>query len=150
LFEVFSFDVCDTEVLVILREALICFQAQKERVKTETAHSKKLGLAIRLLPPSKEDQEEASRVKFAHKFEHNRKLKRAAINSSSIFSQSSVQKQISCGDLERKLQLVAKKRRINGCDLRSSVMGNIKPLSGSAVSSSRYVSSVTTYVPKSM
>eukprot|EP00250_Pteridium_aquilinum_P013510 c21379_g1_i1 orf=802-1293(+) len=112
-------------------------RVQKERVKSEVDYSKKLGLGIRLLPPSKEDAEEASRTKFAHKFEFNRKQKRAAINASSIFSHSSSKRNYPLGECDQKLQLLAKKRKMDVAAVQSSVTGRVKPLSASIVTAGK-------------
>ncbi|KAI5054703.1 hypothetical protein GOP47_0029848 [Adiantum capillus-veneris] len=103
---------------------------QKERVKAETDHSKKLGLGIRLLPPSKEDAEEASRTKFPHKFEANQKQKRAAIIASSIFSQESGKRNRAVAGSEEKLLLLAKRRRMDVAAAHRNLIGRcIAPLS---------------------
>ncbi|MCO5575324.1 hypothetical protein L7F22_029124 [Adiantum nelumboides] len=106
---------------------------QKKRVKAESDYSKKLGLGIRLLPPSKEDAEEASNTKFAHKFEANRQRKRAAIVASSIFSQGSHKRSHAVGDSSEKLQLLAKRRRMDVTAVHSNLIGRVKPLSRSVV-----------------
>ncbi|KAH7287053.1 hypothetical protein KP509_32G034800 [Ceratopteris richardii] len=108
---------------------------QKQRVKSETDYSKKLGLSIRLLPPSKEDTDEASRTKFAHKFDVNRKNKRAAIIASSIFSEGLGKHDRSVGEFDQRLQLLAKRRKMDAAAVHSNLIGRVKPLSKSAVSS---------------
>lgn len=117
-------------------------RAQKERVNAEAAYSKKLGLGIRLLPPSEEDIEAASKTQFPHKFEINQRQKRAAINASSIFSKRS---HPSVVDSDQKLQqLLAKRRKMNAAAVHSSVTGKVKPLS--AISAGRSVSSANRFV----
>lgn len=111
---------------------------QKERVKAETDYSKKLGLGLRLLPPSKEDAEEASKTKFAHKFEANRKQKRATIFASSIFSQGSGKRNRPSGGSDEKLQLLAKRRKMDAAAVHSNLIGRVKPLSGSVASGDRH------------
>ncbi|KAK9082068.1 hypothetical protein Syun_031467 [Stephania yunnanensis] len=59
---------------------------QKKRVADEEAVARKIGLGIRLLPGSEEDSSMAKHVKFSSKFDKNKKNKRVAIVSSSIFS----------------------------------------------------------------
>lgn len=112
-------------------------RGQKERVNAEIDHSKKLGLGIRLLPPSKEDAEAASGTKFAQKFELNRKQKRAAIKASSIFSSSSNKCNRLPEDLAYKSQLLAKRRRVDAAAVQSALAGRVKPLSGSVASATR-------------
>lgn len=107
-------------------------RAQKQRVAAEVKHSRDLGLGIRLLPSSKEDAEEASKVKFAHKFEINRRHKRAAIKASSIFSSSAKRSNPSLNDLDQ-TRLFEKRRKINVAAVQSSVSGKIKPSSRSTV-----------------
>lgn len=105
-------------------------RAQKQRVAGEAEYSKKLGLGIRLLPPTKEDAEEASNTKFAPKFEFNRRQKRAAIKASSIFPNSSKERGPLLTSSDQVLQLLAKKRKINAAAVQSSVSGNMKPPPG--------------------
>ncbi|KAL3824062.1 hypothetical protein ACJIZ3_020091 [Penstemon smallii] len=95
---------------------------QKKRVAEEEATSRKAGLGIRLLPSSKEDAAAASRVKFATKFEKNRKDKRALINAASIFSGSS-------SSDKRRLELEAKRRKINAVSASKLLVGGFKPSS---------------------
>jgi len=99
-------------------------QSQKKRVAEETAHSRKRGLGIRLLPASKEDTEMAAKIKFSSRFEMNRRDKRAAINASSIFSDSSYSK-----STDKRLELLAKRRKINATAAHSSLCGKFKPSS---------------------
>lgn len=98
---------------------------QKKRVAEEEASSRKAGFGIRLLPVSKEDATSASRVKFAKKFEKNRKEKRALIQSASIFSGSL---STSVSD-KRRLELEAKRRKINASTASKLLVGGIKPSS---------------------
>lgn len=112
-------------------------RVQKERVKSEVDYSKKLGLGIRLLPPSKEDAEAASKTRFSQKFDFNRKQKRAAINASSIFSNSSSRRTRPLEDVDHKLQLLAKRRKVDAAAVQSAVAGRVKPLSGSVASAGR-------------
>ncbi|XP_051122301.1 uncharacterized protein LOC127245456 [Andrographis paniculata] len=95
---------------------------QKKRVAEEEAYARKSGLGIRLLPISEEDTTAASRVKFATKFERNRKDKRALIHASSIFSGSSTS---SC---DKRLELEAKRRKISPGTASKLLTGGIKPL----------------------
>lgn len=97
---------------------------QKKRVAEEEANSRKAGLGIRLLPVSEEDTASASRVKFATKFEKNRKDKRALIHATSIFSGSST----SVSD-KRRLELEAKRRKISAATASKLLVGGIKPSS---------------------
>eukprot|EP00252_Welwitschia_mirabilis_P008930 TRINITY_DN2119_c0_g1_i1.p1 TRINITY_DN2119_c0_g1~~TRINITY_DN2119_c0_g1_i1.p1 ORF type:complete len:313 (+),score=71.22 TRINITY_DN2119_c0_g1_i1:230-1168(+) len=102
---------------------------QKKRVAEETAYAKEKGLGIRLLPPSKEDAELAAKVKFAAKFDRNKKDKRKAIMSSSIFST----KYSDCRD--NKLELLAKRRRVDAAAAHTSLCGKFKPSSKSVKTS---------------
>ncbi|KAK4410355.1 Coiled-coil domain-containing protein [Sesamum angolense] len=97
----------------------------KKRVAEEEANSRKAGLGIRLLPSSAEDAAAASRVKFAGKFERNRKDKRALIHASSIFSGSSTS---SVPD-KRHMELEAKRRKINAATASRLLVGGVKPSS---------------------
>ncbi|KAL8533430.1 hypothetical protein ACS0TY_009713 [Phlomoides rotata] len=99
-------------------------RGQKRRVAEEEANSRKAGLGIRLLPVSEEDATSASRVKFAKKFEKNRKEKRALIQSASIFSGSST----SVSD-KRRLELEAKRRKISASTASKLLVGGIMPSS---------------------
>ncbi|KAL8518314.1 hypothetical protein ACS0TY_009616 [Phlomoides rotata] len=99
-------------------------RGQKRRVAEEEANSRKAGLGIRLLPVSEEDATSASRVKFAKKFEKNRKEKRALIQSASIFSGSST----SVSD-KRRLELEAKRRKISASTASKLLVGGIRPSS---------------------
>lgn len=89
----------------------------------EEAASKKMGLGIRLLPPSQEDAASARHVKFAHKFDKNRRDKRALINSASIFSESS--------SSARRMELESKRRKINAASASRLLVGGYKPSSWS-------------------
>lgn len=97
---------------------------QKKRVAEEEAHARKAGLGIRLLPVSEEDAAAASRVKFATQFERNRKDKRALIHATSIFSGSSAS-----GSDKRRLELEAKRRKINAGTASKLLVGGFKPSS---------------------
>ncbi|EYU40856.1 hypothetical protein MIMGU_mgv1a022923mg [Erythranthe guttata] len=99
-------------------------RGQRKRVAEEEAVSRKSGLGIRLLPVSEEDSAAASRVKFATKFERNRKDKRALIQSTSIFSGSS-----SSVPDKRRVELEAKRRKINAGTASKLLSGGIKPSS---------------------
>ncbi|KAL7132547.1 hypothetical protein ABFS83_12G081600 [Erythranthe nasuta] len=99
-------------------------RGQRKRVAEEEAVSRKSGLGIRLLPVSEEDSAAASRVKFVTKFERNRKDKRALIHSTSIFSGSS-----SSVPDKRRLELEAKRRKINAGTASKLLSGGIKPSS---------------------
>ncbi|GER31923.1 coiled-coil domain-containing protein [Striga asiatica] len=98
---------------------------QKNRVAQEEAHSRKSGLGLRLLPASKEDEAAASRIKFATNFERNRKDKRALIQAASIFSGPSN----SSGPQKRRLELEAKRRKIDATKASRLLGGGIKPSS---------------------
>ncbi|PIN23680.1 C2C2-type Zn-finger protein [Handroanthus impetiginosus] len=99
-------------------------RGQKKRVAEEEANSRKAGLGIRLLPVSEEDAAAASRVKFANKFEKNRKDKRALIHTTSIFSGSST----SASD-KRRLELESKRRKIDAGSASKLLVGGFKPSS---------------------
>lgn len=107
---------------------------QKKRVAEEEAMSRKMGIGIRLLPPSEEDTAAASRVKFASKFHKNQKEKRALINSSSIFSGTSASN-------TKQLELAGKRRKINAAAASNLLVGGYKPSSWSrsATSSKRRI-----------
>lgn len=95
---------------------------QKKRVAQEEATARKTGFGLRLLPSSEEDAALAKRVKFATKFEKNRKDKRALIQAASIFSGSSC----SASDKKR-MELEAKRRKISAASASKLLAGNIKP-----------------------
>lgn len=111
-------------------------RSQKERVAEEEGASRKRGLAIRLLPGSAEDAAAASRVKFSTKFDENRKLKRALISTSSIFSGPSG----SSSHDNRRLELETKRRKIKAARVSNLLAGGFKPSSWSqsAVSSGKH------------
>ncbi|KAI5678680.1 hypothetical protein M9H77_09630 [Catharanthus roseus] len=96
-------------------------RSQKKRVAEEEAASKKMGLGIRLLPPSQEDAVAAGRVKFAQKFDRNRREKRASINSASIFSGSSTS-----SPYAKRLDLESKRRKINATAASRLLVGGVK------------------------
>ena len=98
-------------------------QSQKKRVAEEEHASRKRGLGIRLLPGSAEDAAAASRVKFSSKFEENRKLKRALISTSSIFSVPSG----SSSNVDKRLDLEAKRRKIKAARVSNLLAGGFKP-----------------------
>ncbi|GAB4828916.1 hypothetical protein Ancab_018577 [Ancistrocladus abbreviatus] len=98
---------------------------QKKRVAEEEIASKKLGIAMRLLPASEEDAAAAARVKFSSKFERNRKEKRALITSSSIFPNSSGS---SVAD-KKQTELEFKRRRIKAATASNLLAGSYKPSS---------------------
>lgn len=99
---------------------------QKKRVAEEEAASRKMGLGIRLLPASEDDAAAARRVKFAHKFDKNRKDKRALINAGSIFSGSS-----GSFSSKRRMELESKRRKINASAASNLLVGGFKPSSWS-------------------
>ncbi|KAL2546350.1 hypothetical protein Fot_15583 [Forsythia ovata] len=101
-------------------------RVQKKRVAEEEANSRKVGLGIRLLPSSEEDAAAASRIKFSSKFDKNRKDKRALIQAASIFSGASG----STSD-KRRLELEAKRRKINATSASKLLVGGLKPSSWS-------------------
>ncbi|XP_075522249.1 uncharacterized protein LOC142555316 [Primulina tabacum] len=98
---------------------------QKKRVAEEEASSRKSGFGLRLLPRSEEDAAAASRVKFATKFEKNRKNKRALIQAASIFSGPSGSSESD----KRRLELEAKRRKINASSVSKLLVGGFKPSS---------------------
>ncbi|EPS60664.1 hypothetical protein M569_14137, partial [Genlisea aurea] len=87
---------------------------QKKRVAMEEADSRKAGLGIRLLPASEQDAVAASRVRFATKFDKNRRDKRALIHGASIFSESVNARN---GDLQ------AKRRKIDASAASKLLLG---------------------------
>lgn len=104
------------------RVLITCTQGQKKRVAEEEAAAKKVGLGIRLLPPSTEDAATAASVKFAHKFDKNRRDKRAMIYSGSIFGSSGSSKHS---------ELESKRRKINASAASKLLVGGFKPSSWS-------------------
>ncbi|EFJ21786.1 hypothetical protein SELMODRAFT_176049 [Selaginella moellendorffii] len=98
---------------------------QKKRVALEEAHSKKLGIGIRLLPASEDDTQAAGSVRFAQKFDKNRRDKRAAIRATSIFAESGAYGLPPAGS-DQKLQLLAKRRKIQAAEAQSLLRGRIK------------------------
>ncbi|URE21920.1 coiled-coil domain-containing protein [Musa troglodytarum] len=97
---------------------------QKRRVEEEERVSRRMGLGIRLLPPSEEDAAVTATVRFASKFDRNRKNKRAAIMASSIFPDSSVSASGS-----KRSELESKRRKIKATAASASLAGRVKPLS---------------------
>ncbi|XP_074309558.1 uncharacterized protein LOC141644041 [Silene latifolia] len=106
-------------------------RGQKKRVVEEENAARRKGLAIRLLPPSAEDAATASHVKFATKFNENRKLKRALIATSSIFSGPAG----ASGNESRRLDLERKRRKIKAAAVSNLLTGGFKPSSWSQSSS---------------
>ena len=111
-------------------------QNQKKRIAEEEVASRKKGLGMRLLPVSEEDTAAAARTKFSSKFERNRKDKRALIKAASIFTGSSG----SSASGAKRLELEAKRRKIQAATASSLFVGGFKPSSWSqsAVSSGRH------------
>lgn len=105
---------------------------QKKRVAEEEAASRKIGLSVRLLPPSKEDAAIAARVRFASKFDRNKDDKRALIKAASIFPGSSMS--------AKRLDLESKRRKIKAATASNLLVGGFKPSSWAQAQSS--VSSV--------
>lgn len=103
-------------------------RAQKKRVAAEEVEAQKLGLGIRLLPPSKEDSERAASVKFANKFGLNQRAKRAEIQASSIFSSPASKNSSPASALRQKLDLLAKRRRVNAAGAKDILCSKVKPL----------------------
>lgn len=99
-------------------------RSQKKRVAEEESVARKRGLAIRLLPASEEDNATVSRVKFSTKFEENRKMKRALISTSSIFSSSSTYD-------KRRADLESKRRKIKATAASNLLTGGYQPSSWS-------------------
>lgn len=102
---------------------------QKKRVAEEEATSRKMGIGIRLLPPSEEDTAAASRIKFTSKFHKNQKEKRALIKSSSIFSSTSA-------STAKQYELAGKRRKINATAASNLLVGGYKPSSWAKSASS--------------
>lgn len=96
---------------------------QKKRVAEEKKSARKMGLGVRLLPPSGEDASAAASVKFASNFEKSRKDKRAAIKASSIFPESS------SSASKSKLDLALKRRNIKAGAASALMAGRVKPSS---------------------
>lgn len=97
---------------------------QKRKVAQEEEASRKVGLGIRLLPPSKDDAATAAGVKFVRNFERNRRDKRAAIKASSIFSDSS-----SSASGSKRVELELKRRKIKAASASALLAGGVKPSS---------------------
>ncbi|CAI9096296.1 OLC1v1032400C1 [Oldenlandia corymbosa var. corymbosa] len=109
----------------VLNKALRAkLRSQKKRVAEEEAASRKMGFGIRLLPASEEDVAAAKRVKFAQKFERNRKDKRALIQSASIFSGP-----YASSSSKTNLELQSKRRKINAAVASKLLVGGFKPSS---------------------
>ncbi|XP_071693814.1 uncharacterized protein [Rutidosis leptorrhynchoides] len=107
-------------------------RGQKKRVAEEEVSARKMGLGIRLLPASAEDTAAAKRVKFSSKFDKNRNEKRALIKSTSIFSDS----YSSSSSGSKRMELEAKRRRINAATTSKLLTGGFKPSSWSTGSGS--------------
>lgn len=93
-----------------------------------------MGLGIRLLPVSAEENAVAARVKFPPKFDRNRKDKRALISSSSIFSSPAAP----AAD-KRRLELETKRRKIKAAATSNLLAGGFKPSSWSENAGSKRV-----------
>ncbi|KAM7271915.1 hypothetical protein ACFE04_031129 [Oxalis oulophora] len=106
-------------------------RGQKKRVVAEEASSRKMGLGIRLLPKSEEDSAAAASVKFSHKFDKNRKDKRALIKSGSIFPGLAG----SSKSNKTRLELEAKRRKISAASASNLLTGGFKPSSWSQTQS---------------
>ncbi|KAL2904974.1 hypothetical protein RDABS01_003684 [Bienertia sinuspersici] len=121
----------DYAINKVLRSRL---RSQKKRVNEEERVARKRGLNVRLLPESQEDAATASRVKFSTKFDENRKLKRALISTSSIFSKPSGSSN------DKRLDLESKRRKIKAARVSNLLAGGFKPSSWSqsAVSSCKH------------
>lgn len=91
-----------------------------------------MGLGIRLLPGTKDDADQAANIKFAQKFGLNQRNKRAAIQASSIFStDTSKQSPKAPGAssiLRQRLDLVAKRRKVNAAGVKELLCSKFKPL----------------------
>lgn len=94
-------------------------RSQKKRVAEEETSARKMGLGIRLLPPSEQDIAAAKRVKFSSNFNKNRDEKRALIKSMSIFPGAS-------SSNSKRLELEAKRRRINATKASELLTGGFK------------------------
>jgi coiled-coil domain-containing protein 130 len=99
-------------------------RSQKKRVSEEKDAARKMGLGVRLLPPSKEDTATAASVKFPSKFEKNARDRRAAIKASSIFPESS-----RTASSSRAAELLAKRRKISVAAASAVLAGRVKPSS---------------------
>lgn len=112
-------------------------RAQKKRVANEEAEARKKGLGIRLLPVTQDDITQAANVAFSHKFDINRRNKRAAIHAASIFStnltEQPYQSAAPKSNHVQKLDLLAKRRKLDAAGIRDSVCGKFKPSSRSKV-----------------
>ncbi|XP_020595650.1 coiled-coil domain-containing protein 130 [Phalaenopsis equestris] len=98
-------------------------RSQKRKIGDEEQVARKLGLGIRLLPPSQQDAASAAAARFSSKFESNRKDKQAAIKASSIFDQAST------ASGSRILELQLKRRKINASSASLLIAGRVKPSS---------------------
>lgn len=98
-------------------------RGQKKKIVEEEKFARKMGLGIRLLPPSREDAEIAAAARFSSKFERNRKDRRAAIKASSIFDLPST------ASANRVQDLQSKRRKINATSASALLAGMVKPSS---------------------
>ncbi|KAG0491909.1 hypothetical protein HPP92_004996 [Vanilla planifolia] len=97
-------------------------RGQKRNVAEEELVARKMGLGIRLLPPSQEDAASAALVRFPSKFERNRKDKRAAIKASSIFGHSS-----NPASGSKIMDLQSKRRKLNATATSALLASKFKP-----------------------
>ncbi|RWV84195.1 hypothetical protein GW17_00054111, partial [Ensete ventricosum] len=109
---------CCKHEIVIHTDPKNCEYSQKRKVAEEEEVSRRMGLGIRLLPPTQEDAASAAGIRFASKFERNRKDKRAAIKASSIFPGSATR--------SRRLELESKRRKIKATAASAVLSGRIK------------------------
>lgn len=98
-------------------------RGHKRRIVEEENVARKMGLGIRLLPPSQDDAATAASVRFSSKFERSRRDKRAAIKASSIFDQPS------SASGSKVLDLQLKRRKINATLASALLAGRVKPSS---------------------
>ncbi|KAI0502195.1 hypothetical protein KFK09_017142 [Dendrobium nobile] len=98
-------------------------RGQKKKIGEEEQVARKMGLGIRLLPPSEEDATSAAAARFSSKFERNRRDKRAAIKASSIFDQPST------ASGSKVLEIQLKRRKINASSASALIAGRVKPSS---------------------
>ncbi|KAF2310936.1 hypothetical protein GH714_018614 [Hevea brasiliensis] len=94
-------------------------RSKRKELPEEEVISRKMGLGIRLLPTTKEDSAAAANVKFSSKFEKNRKDKRALINATSIFPESSGPSLSS----KKRLELEIKRRKISAAATSTFISG---------------------------
>ncbi|XP_058087615.1 uncharacterized protein LOC131234698 [Magnolia sinica] len=101
-------------------------RGQNKRVAEEEVAARKRGLGIRLLPASSEDAATAARVRFASKFDKNKRDKRAAIKAASIFVEPT-----SSASEKKRLELESKRRKIKAVAANALLTGKFKPSSWS-------------------